>query len=74
MKKLLLLLLIAFGFNFSYAQIIKTQTKKTSNLPQKVHNVFHKDKEYNGSKTKGMKNGHLHVTKRRAKGNKTKVY
>jgi hypothetical protein len=30
-------------------------TKKTSSLPQKVHNTFSKDKHYNGKKTKHTK-------------------
>lgn len=30
-------------------------TKKTSSLPQKVHNTFSDDKQYNGKKTKHKK-------------------
>jgi len=30
-------------------------TKKTSSVPQKVHNTFSKKKQYNGKKTKHVK-------------------
>ena len=30
----------------------KKEVKKTSSVPQKVHNTFSKDKKYNGKKTK----------------------
>ena len=30
-------------------------TKKTSSVPQKVHNTFSKDKKYNGKKTKHVR-------------------
>jgi len=64
MKKLLLsLMLIAFAATLATAQEKKTTTtvkdekttKKTSTIPQKVHNTFSKDKHYNGKKTKHTK-------------------
>ncbi len=60
-KKLLLLAVISASTLVGYAQektaVVKdTKTvKKTSSLPQKVHNTFSKDKEYNGKKTKHVK-------------------
>jgi hypothetical protein len=30
----------------------ETKVKKTSSIPQKVHNTFHKKKQYNGKKVK----------------------
>ena len=43
------------------AQVVKgeTTTKKTSSVPQKVHNIFSRDKKYNGKKTK-----HVRVVKK----------
>ena len=62
MKKLLLALaIIASTGLFATAQEKKTvvkdekTTKKTSSLPQKVHNTFSKKKQYNGKKTKHTK-------------------
>ena len=60
MKKLLLLLMImSIGF-FVTAQE-KEKVKKTSTLPQKVHNTFSKHKKYKGYKMKRKHNG---VTKK----------
>ncbi|MCJ8210940.1 hypothetical protein MUY27_14575 [Mucilaginibacter sp. RS28] len=58
MKKLIyLLLLTAFTTTAVMAQTTvvtknETKTKRTSTLPQKVHNIFHKKKKYSGTKTK----------------------
>ena len=60
MKKLLLLLIvicIAFSINAQE----KDKVKKTSTLPQKVHNTFSKHKKYKGYKVKHKHNG---VTKK----------
>ncbi len=60
MKKLLLLVMImSIGF-FVTAQE-KEKVKKTSTLPQKVHNTFSKHKKYKGYKMKRKHNG---VTKK----------
>ncbi len=62
MKKLLLLAIFAAATLAATAQDQKTKvvkdektTKKTSSIPQKVHNTFSKDKKYNGKKTKHVK-------------------
>lgn len=42
----------------SFAQKVtkdETKVKKTSTLPQKVHNVFSKHKHYSGTKVKHVK-------------------
>lgn len=59
MKKITsLALALMFSVGLTFAQtkteVVKneTKTKKTSTLPQKVHNVFSKKKKYNGTKTK----------------------
>jgi hypothetical protein len=57
MKKLLFVLMLTIGVaTMSFAQQVtvknETKTKRTSTLPQKVHNVFHKKKHYSGYKTK----------------------
>ena len=57
MKKLLFLLtmLIAVGSGVSAQQKPKdekTKIKKTSTIPQKVHNTFSKHKKYKGYKVK----------------------
>jgi len=58
MKKLLFVLMLTIGVaTMSFAQHTETvknetKTKRTSTFPQKVHNVFHKKKHYNGYKTK----------------------
>jgi uncharacterized membrane protein len=63
MKKILFLLMFAFAIGFSTnAQDDKNKTKKTSTIPQKVHNTVSKDKKYKGYKTKRKHNG---VTKKR---------
>jgi hypothetical protein len=49
---------ISIGIN---AQDDKDKVKKTSTIPQKVHNTVSKNKKYKGYKTKRKKNG---VTKK----------
>ena len=73
MKKLLALLLIVFSVStVTFAQDSKDKTKKTSTLPQKVHNTFSKHKEHNGHKSKHVHNGHKTTHKHTDKVNKTK--
>ncbi len=61
MKKLLFsLAMIVFTASFATAQdtkVVKDEktTKKTSSVPQKVHNTFSKHKKHNGTKTKHTK-------------------
>jgi hypothetical protein len=45
---------MTFAFAQTKTEVVKneTKTKKTSTLPQKVHNVFSKKKKYSGTKTK----------------------
>ncbi len=62
MKKLLLLLMLTFSIGIvSNAQDNKDKVKKTSTVPQKVHNTFSKHKKYKGYKSKHKHNG---VTKK----------
>ncbi len=62
MKKLLLLLMFTFSLGIvTHAQDDKDKAKKTSTVPQKVHNTFSKHKKHNGYKTKHKHNG---VTKK----------
>ena len=68
MKKFLLLLLISCSIaSVSFAQT-EVKVKKTSTVPQKIHNTFSKKKHYNGTvvKTKGPhhKRKHKHTTKK----------
>lgn len=63
MKKLIYLLILgAFTVTSVSAQQVvtknETKTKKTSTLPQKVHNVFSKKKKYSGTKTKHVVRKH----------------
>ena len=57
MKKLVCLLMITFAIgSISFAQDDKKDvTKKTTTVPDKIHNTFHRNKHYSGTKTK-----HLH--------------
>jgi Ni/Co efflux regulator RcnB len=75
MKKLLFLLIIALSVSsISFAQDDqKDKTKKTSTVPQKVHNTFSKNKKYNGHKSKHERNGHSIKHKHTAKKTTTKV-
>jgi hypothetical protein len=45
---------MTFAFAQTKTEVVKneTKTKKTSTLPQKVHNMFSKKKKYSGTKTK----------------------
>jgi hypothetical protein len=61
MRKLLFALLLLTGTavvsNAQDKKVVKeeTTTKRTSSVPQKVHNTFSKHKRYNGKKTKHKK-------------------
>lgn len=57
MKKLISSLVIILSFvTISFGQDDKKDvTKKTTSVPDKIHNTFHHDKHYSGTKTK-----HLH--------------
>jgi len=58
MKKLLFLLMLAFSISLAtHAQDDKDKVKKTSTVPQKVHNTFSKHKHYKGYKAKHDHNG-----------------
>ena len=58
MKKLLFLIVLAFSINLAAnAQDDKDKVKKTSTVPQKVHNTFSKHKHYKGYKAKHEHNG-----------------
>jgi len=56
MKKITVLLLaLMCSISFTFAQQVTKKVdkvKKTTTLPQKVHNVFSKHKHYSGTKTK----------------------
>ena len=55
MKKLLVLAILIAGVNFAssaQAPVAKAKVKKTSTIPQKVHNTFSKHKKYSGTKSK----------------------
>lgn len=54
MKKLLMIamLIAGVGFTASAQQVHKAKVKKTSTIPQKIHNTFSKHKKYSGTKTK----------------------
>ncbi|HUS02884.1 MAG TPA: hypothetical protein VMY77_14200 [Chitinophagaceae bacterium] len=60
MKKLLILLIVMMLGIFAIAQE-KDKVKKTSTVPQKVHNTLSKHKKYKGYKTKHKHSG---VTKK----------
>ena len=61
MKKLMLSFLLVAGVVFTAGaqtkKVVedKKTTKKTSSVPQKVHNTFSKHKKYNGRKTTHVK-------------------
>jgi len=58
MKKLLFLLMLAFSISLATnAQDDKDKVKKTSTVPQKVHNTFSKHKHYKGYKAKHKNEG-----------------
>ena len=52
MKKLLFLLMFAFTVGVTVNAQDKDKLKKTSTVPQKVHNTVSKHKKYKGYKTK----------------------
>lgn len=57
MKKLLFLLMLAFTVSITVnAQDEKDKIKKTSTIPQKVHNTVSKNKKYKGYKVKHKHN------------------
>ena len=55
MKKLLVLAVlltsVTIGAN-AQEKVTKAKVKKTSTIPQKVHNTFSKHKKYSGTKSK----------------------
>jgi hypothetical protein len=64
MKKIMFLVMLAVGLGATAmaqtttpAKVTKDETKvkKTSTIPQKVHNVFSKHKHYSGTKIKHVK-------------------
>lgn len=58
MKKLFFLVVIAMSIGVATkAQDDKDKVKKTSTVPQKVHNTFSKHKKHNGYKAKHEHNG-----------------
>ncbi|MCW3109646.1 MAG: hypothetical protein JWQ09_4152 [Segetibacter sp.] len=55
MKKLLILAILFTGVTFgasAQTKVHKAKVKKTSTIPQKVHNTFSKHKKYSGTKSK----------------------
>ncbi len=57
MKKILFILLVMFTINITLHAQEKDKVKKTSTLPQKVHNTFSKHKKYKGYKVKRKHHG-----------------
>jgi hypothetical protein len=56
MKKLFFILILAFGTGITAnAQQHTDKAKKTSTVPQKVHNTFSRNKKYKGYKVKHKK-------------------
>ncbi len=62
MKKLLFLVMFAFTLGIGVDAQDKDKVKKTSTIPQKVHNTVSKNNKYKGYKTKRKRHG---VTKKR---------
>ena len=57
MKKLVAVFVMVFSIGvttFAQQVVVKKEdkVKKTTTLPQKVHNIFSKHKKYSGTKTK----------------------
>jgi len=58
MKKLAVILVMVFAIGltaFAQQQVVvkrEDKVKKTTTIPQKIHNTFSKHKRYNGTKTK----------------------
>ena len=64
MKKVLFLLMLSFTLGIAVkAQDDKDKTKKTSTIPQKMHNAVSKHKHHNGYKTKSEHHGVKHKHK-----------
>jgi hypothetical protein len=63
MKKLLLLITLAFTIGIAAHAQDKDKLKKTSTVPQKVHNTVSKHKKHKGYKTKHKHNGVTHKHK-----------
>jgi len=58
MKKILFLLMLSISVSLAtHAQDDKDKVKKTSTVPQKVHNTFSKHKHYKGYKAKHKDEG-----------------
>ena len=58
MKKLFSLLMLTFTISIaSYGQEVKDKVKKTSTVPQKVHNTYSKNKHHKGYKSKHKRKG-----------------
>lgn len=58
MKKLIFFLMLTFTSSIAlYAQDVKDKVKKTSTVPQKVHNTFSKNKHHKGYKAKHKAGG-----------------
>lgn len=57
MKKVLLFLLFALTTSIAANSQDKDKVKKTSTVPQKVHNTFSKHKKHKGYKVKHHHNG-----------------
>ena len=61
MKKLWLLAMLTFTLSVSYAQTDKDKVKKTTTVPQKLHNTVSKHKKHKGY---NVKHKHHGVTKK----------
>ena len=58
MKKIFFFLMVTFTISIATnAQEVKDKVKKTSTVPQKVHNTFSKNKKHKGYKAKHQHNG-----------------
>ncbi len=74
MKKLLLMLMLGLSIGLvAKAQDDKTKIKKTSTIPQKVHNSVSSHNKYKGYKTKKKHNGHVRKRKVDLKHNEVKT-
>ncbi|MDQ6756495.1 MAG: hypothetical protein M3004_06130 [Bacteroidota bacterium] len=63
MKKLLFLVIISLSLGIAVNAQEKDKVKKTSTIPQKVHNTFSKHKKYKGYKIKRKHHGIKHKHK-----------
>lgn len=57
MKKVLILLIVIMSINITVNAQEKDKVKKTSTVPEKVHNTFSKHKRYKGYKIKRKHHG-----------------